>query len=587
MEYLRGIDLAGELKRCNAIAPGLAVDYVLQACEALAEAHARSVIHRDVKPSNLFLTARPDGTPLIKVLDFGISKTPVGVGPLTQTDMVMGTPGYMSPEQMKAARDVDVRTDVWSLGIVLYECLSGWPPFQAEAFSAVVLKAATEPPPPMDARLPRGLQDAVMRCLEKDRAARFASMADLAAAIAPFARDPRAAALVVDRTRLMLGAPAAPPAPPADRSDTATTLQGSAQVRTSTRRFRYTLAGVVSLASVVGIVIAAVVSSPRGEAGAPRPVSTVAALPTASAAPPADANAGREAARSVEAAVDAAVVSPLPAPGEPGEAPAVQSAAPADARAKAQLCADLEVSRKWQELHDCAGELAILGERDRSVRPRAEEFRQKAVKETISALAVGKIKEAIAENNLREAQKQLKIIGSDSVYFPEAGEAFRAAEAKAIDDNRRRAVALMAKNDCVGVKRLQAQIAATSTTAVIGAVAGVAVKCVDRGAPPSSGPPAGPTEGAVPRPPACDVPNVDDAMSQAANQFSAGFSRSALSLVVRALACKQSERMYRMAVLYACTSHDVTAAKQYYGRVSPQFQPPLIQRCQQESITIP
>jgi hypothetical protein len=80
---------------------------------------------------------------------------------------------------------------------------------------------------------------------------------------------------------------------------------------------------------------------------------------------------------------------------------------------------------------------------------------------------------------------------------------------------------------------------------------------------------------------------VDDAMSQAVNQFSAGFSRSALSLVVRALACKQSERMYRMAVLYACTSHDVTAAKQYYGRVSPQFQPPLIQRCQQESITIP
>src|SRR5213078_3791486 len=97
----------GEIARRGILNPGEAVDYVLQACEALAEAHAYGIIHRDIKPSNLFLTARPDGTPLVKVLDFGISKTPVsGRGILTATATVMGTPGYMSPEQMKATRDV-------------------------------------------------------------------------------------------------------------------------------------------------------------------------------------------------------------------------------------------------------------------------------------------------------------------------------------------------------------------------------------------------------------------------------------------------------------------------------------------------
>jgi hypothetical protein len=276
------------------------------------------------------------------------------------------------------------------------------------------------------------------------------------------------------------------------------------------------------------------------------------------------------------------------------------------------MCAQLEVNRKWQELHDCAGEVARLGEHDLIVRTKAEEFRQKAVKETASVIAADKIKDAIDAGNLREAQKQLKTIGPDSVYFPEAGEAFRAAEAKAIDDNRRKAQALVAKSDCTGVKRLQAQVGATSTPAVFAAVAAVAVKCVDRGSsppitaaparsgnqvpagqapgsPPSPDTAGGAAEGrrAVPPTPACEIPDVDDAMSQAANQFSAGFYKAALSLVVKALACKQNERMYRAAVTYACAAHDVAAAKLYYGRVSPQFQPPLIQRCQQENITIP
>lgn len=107
MEYLRGVDLAGELGRRRMLMPGEAVDYVLQACEALAEAHANEIVHRDIKAANLFLTTRPDGTPLVKVLDFGISKVPFSTsGVMTKTDVVMGTPGYMSPEQMKAPQQI-------------------------------------------------------------------------------------------------------------------------------------------------------------------------------------------------------------------------------------------------------------------------------------------------------------------------------------------------------------------------------------------------------------------------------------------------------------------------------------------------
>jgi serine/threonine-protein kinase len=204
MECLRGIDLCGEIARRGSLPPGDAVDYVLQACEALAEAHAQGIVHRDIKPANLFLTARPDGSPLIKVLDFGISKTPLLAAELaTRTEVFMGTPGYMSPEQMRTSKDVDSRTDIWALGVVLYECLSGRRPFQGESFAATVLMAGSEPPPPLDPRIPLGLQVAVLRCLEKDRRERFRSVAALAAALAPFARNHRDAETIVERTAHM------------------------------------------------------------------------------------------------------------------------------------------------------------------------------------------------------------------------------------------------------------------------------------------------------------------------------------------------------------------------------------------------
>ena len=269
----------------------------------------------------------------------------------------------------------------------------------------------------------------------------------------------------------------------------------------------------------------------------------------------------------------------------------------ADAKAKAQACAELEVNKKWQDLRDCAGELAQVGGKDKGVHDKAEEFRVKAVKEMAASLASGKVKDAVTDGNLREAQKQLKTIGPDSVYFVAANDAFRAAEAKVVDENRRKAQGLVAKNDCAGVKRLQLQVNASSTTAVSAAVAQAAAKCVVASAPPggtdTSRPPAGsnsdpgPSSGPTPPKSLCDTMNVDDVMGQAQNQYQAGFPKAALQLLTKALSCRQDVRMYRMAGFYACAAHDPQSAKVYYTKVPAQYQTNIVQRCQQENITIP
>ena len=205
MEYLDGHDLGQLLEEQQTVAVQWAVELMLQAAEALAEAHSINIVHRDVKPTNLFVTWRPDGTSLVKVLDFGISKSPMGTDmQLTQTQSLLGTPAYMSPEQMRSARLVDARTDIWSLGTVLYELLEGRRPFEAESFSEMCVKVAVDAPTPM-VNTPPALQDVVLRCLAKSPEQRYASMADLGRDLIPFARDPHQAAMLVERMTRMLG----------------------------------------------------------------------------------------------------------------------------------------------------------------------------------------------------------------------------------------------------------------------------------------------------------------------------------------------------------------------------------------------
>ncbi|HEX7844037.1 MAG TPA: serine/threonine-protein kinase, partial [Kofleriaceae bacterium] len=199
MEYLEGHDLGDLLEQRGCLGLPWAVELTLQACEALAEAHSLGIIHRDVKPTNLFVTWRPDGSALIKVLDFGISKALTGTAmQLTQTQSLLGTPAYMSPEQMRSARNVDARTDLWSLGTVLYEMLEGRRPFEAESFSEMCVKVAVDPPGAM-INTPLALQQVVLRCLEKAPEQRYPSMADLAQDLVPFAQDAHQAQVLVER----------------------------------------------------------------------------------------------------------------------------------------------------------------------------------------------------------------------------------------------------------------------------------------------------------------------------------------------------------------------------------------------------
>lgn len=205
MEYLSGMDLGQYLERHGALTVTESADYLLQACDAIAEAHSMGIVHRDLKPANLFRIVRSDGTPSIKVLDFGISKVAAD-NSMTMTSSMMGSPYYMSPEQMTSSKTVDHRTDIWALGVILYELLTGKVPYGGDTVPEVCAQVLTNPPPnpaELNSDVPPELTAVIARCLSKQREGRFDDVAAFAMALVPFGSEN--ASFVAARISRVLG----------------------------------------------------------------------------------------------------------------------------------------------------------------------------------------------------------------------------------------------------------------------------------------------------------------------------------------------------------------------------------------------
>lgn len=216
MEYVEGRDLSEELEARGPLPVEEAVNYVLQGAIGVAEAHALHIVHRDLKPSNLFVARLPNGRSLVKVLDFGIAKEAGAIEnkELTTTFSALGSPAYMSPEQLRAAKNVDERTDVWAFGVVLYELLTGKIPFDGDSLTAITAAISVDPPASLRAvrpDAPAELEAVIMACLTKDREARISSLAVMASALAPFGG--KSAGVLAGRIQTALGLSNPPPSP--------------------------------------------------------------------------------------------------------------------------------------------------------------------------------------------------------------------------------------------------------------------------------------------------------------------------------------------------------------------------------------
>jgi serine/threonine-protein kinase len=238
MDLLAGRDLQRELRERGALPVAEAVDYVIQACDGLWSTHVKGVVHRDVKLANLFLATKADCERIIKVLDFGVSKAEDGAqedASLTRTATMIGSPLYMSPEQIRDPRRVDERADVWSLGIVLYKLLSDEAPFSGQSTNAVCASIAADPPASLRSyapQVPHELEGVVLCCLEKRPERRYPSVAALARALVPFASA--AGAALAQQLALRASDAEPRPVPALDRAphDSATSLGFAAGAQT-------------------------------------------------------------------------------------------------------------------------------------------------------------------------------------------------------------------------------------------------------------------------------------------------------------------------------------------------------------------
>ena len=345
MEFLEGEDLSNRLTQFGKLPVQQAADFVLHACVALAGAHAAGIVHRDIKPGNLFCTPGGDGQLIVKVLDFGISKLMEaaqrdGGLSVTKTSAVLGSPLYMSPEQIRNSKDVDARTDVWSLGVVLFELITGQVPFPGESFGEVAIKIATQAVPPLvefRPDVPVGLDAVIARCLEKERQNRYANIGEFALGLARYASNDgrpsieRVSRIVLsssgralelrDSAALSASARSAPQPPSLVGSsgpqsnalpETVSAWDGGGERRSNRRAVVGTTAVVVLALAIIGAAAFRHDLTPGTDSSA----GSVATPPAPTATAPALATATSSAAPVVSPAPSASAPSVAPAPAE-------------------------------------------------------------------------------------------------------------------------------------------------------------------------------------------------------------------------------------------------------------------------------
>jgi eukaryotic-like serine/threonine-protein kinase len=364
MEYLVGEDL-GRTLHGGPLPVARAIDYVLQACDALAEAHALRIVHRDIKPENMFLAQRASNTPLVKIIDFGISKISPRRGEdgqwgtETESSERFGTPLYMSPEQLRSSSNVDARTDIWSLGVVLHELITGVLPFQGEALPQICTSVLSGRPIPLTKARPDApplLEPIILKCLEKDPARRYRNVAELAQELVAF--GPPSAIERVERIFEVVrrggdsirppaaagGIPQLPPSSYGSRSSltdaravTTVNVRGQVVGPRSNRKAALALAAVVCVAFLAAVAGRRALSAAPVGHGLSNPLANTSPPPPPSAAPieaptASSVSAGEApaaAAGSTLAADSARMPPDSPVPAESSAAPA--SAPPASA----------------------------------------------------------------------------------------------------------------------------------------------------------------------------------------------------------------------------------------------------------------
>ncbi len=352
MEFLEGGDLAAWLRQSGPLPVELAAEFILQVCVALAEAHSLGIVHRDLKPSNLFCIRRPDGQFSIKVLDFGISKLidVTGSGPgmaVTRTATLMGSPLYMSPEQMRSAKDADIQSDIWALGVILYELLTGRVPFEGDTITEVALKVATQPavPPTMlRSDLPPALEGVLITCLEKDRRHRYRNVAELALALAEFA--PKRARGSVERivgtvraAGAYHGAAQLPPPPESEANISPGTMSPLGRTTRAGASKKKTVVGIGAAGALVVAVIVGLMLL-RHKIEEPLAAPTSAAAPSAQRLEPSEPPPPPPALETSQLPTADSVVAPTPMlsskPNQPSPAPSGHPAPRSSAAARAR-----------------------------------------------------------------------------------------------------------------------------------------------------------------------------------------------------------------------------------------------------------